>query len=69
MSFVALPELPTSLWLILDKIEHEYLDKALGQAQNNHTEAAALLGLKRTTFVMKLQRHGFPLNEPTKRRD
>jgi two-component system response regulator HydG len=40
-----------------DEIEREVLVHALARAKGNKTEAAKLLGLKRTTFVSRLQKH------------
>jgi transcriptional regulator with PAS, ATPase and Fis domain len=41
----------------LDALEKRLIDEALSRAQGNRTEAAALLGLNRTTLVEKLRRH------------
>ena len=41
-----------------DQIEREALLRALGRAKGNKTEAAKLLGLKRTTFMSRLQKQG-----------
>ncbi|HEY0189888.1 MAG TPA: sigma 54-interacting transcriptional regulator [Kofleriaceae bacterium] len=61
---VALPRLPaelgdTSLDLrsALEQLERKLIDKALQKAGGNRTEAAALLGLNRTTLVEKLRKY------------
>ena len=41
----------------LEALEKRLIDEALSRAQGNRTEAAALLGLNRTTLVEKLRRH------------
>jgi transcriptional regulator with PAS, ATPase and Fis domain len=41
----------------LEALEKRLIDEALVRAQGNRTEAAALLGLNRTTLVEKLRRH------------
>jgi transcriptional regulator with PAS, ATPase and Fis domain len=41
----------------LEALEKRLIDEALARAQGNRTEAAALLGLNRTTLVEKLRRH------------
>ena len=46
----------------LDAIEKRALRQALLRAGGNKSEAARSLGLKRTTFLDKLRRHG--LEEP-----
>jgi transcriptional regulator with PAS, ATPase and Fis domain len=40
----------------LQRTEHKLIEKALEKTQGNRTEAAALLGLNRTTLVEKLKR-------------
>jgi DNA-binding NtrC family response regulator len=47
----------------LKEIEVGYLKDALDKAQGCHAQAARLLGLNRTTFVEKLRRNGFELNQ------
>jgi transcriptional regulator with GAF, ATPase, and Fis domain len=61
---MTLPELPpelgdTSLDLrsALETLERKLIDKALQKAGGNRTEAAALLGLNRTTLVEKLRKY------------
>lgn len=39
------------------EVEHRLLDRALRRAGGNKSEAARMLGLKRTTFLDKLRRH------------
>lgn len=48
------------------EIEHRVLARAMKRARGNKSEAARLLGLKRTTFLDKLKRHG--LHEPSKKK-
>lgn len=46
----------------LRDVERHLLSRALDRAEGNKSEAARLLGLKRSTFLDKLRRHG--LSEP-----
>jgi DNA-binding NtrC family response regulator len=41
----------------LDDLERDLIQRALAKASGNRTEAAALLGLNRTTLVEKLRKH------------
>jgi sigma-54 dependent transcriptional regulator, flagellar regulatory protein len=41
----------------LENLEREMIDRALAKANGNRTEAAALLGLNRTTLVEKLRKY------------
>jgi transcriptional regulator with GAF, ATPase, and Fis domain len=41
----------------LESLERQLIDRALQRAGGNRTEAAALLGLNRTTLVEKLRKH------------
>ena len=41
----------------LENLERELIDRALRKAGGNRTEAAALLGLNRTTLVEKLRKY------------
>lgn len=50
---------------ILARIERRYLVKALRECDMERSPAARLLGLKRTTFVMRLKRHGLLESMPT----
>jgi transcriptional regulator with GAF, ATPase, and Fis domain len=61
---VAMPELPTELGdssldlrSALETLERKLIDRALQKAGGNRTEAAALLGLNRTTLVEKLRKY------------
>lgn len=40
----------------IDRVERELIDQALKRSNGNRTEAAALLGLNRTTLVEKLRK-------------
>jgi transcriptional regulator with PAS, ATPase and Fis domain len=40
----------------LDRVERHFIEKALEQTKGNRTEAAALLGLNRTTLVEKMRK-------------
>jgi DNA-binding NtrC family response regulator len=42
----------------LERVERRVLKRALERTSGNRSEAARLLGLKRTTFLDKLRRHG-----------
>lgn len=52
--------LETSLDLrkAIDSVERQLIDEALERTGGNRTEAAALLGLNRTTLVEKIRKHG-----------
>jgi len=56
-----LPEMPTTVTLdlrsALENLERDLIDRALTKAGGNRTEAAALLGLNRTTLVEKLRKY------------
>ena len=56
-----LPEMPTNVTLdlrsALEHLERDLIDRALTKAGGNRTEAAALLGLNRTTLVEKLRKY------------
>jgi len=58
---IPMPELPTSdtldLRAALEHLERDLIDRALTKAGGNRTEAAALLGLNRTTLVEKLRKY------------
>jgi transcriptional regulator with PAS, ATPase and Fis domain len=41
----------------LEALERQLIERALARAEGNRTEAAALLGLNRTTLVEKLRKH------------
>ena len=55
----AIPETPDTLDLrtALENLEKDFIEKALKKAGGNRTEAAALLGLNRTTLVEKLRKY------------
>ena len=48
----------TDLRTALESLERTMINRALTRAQGNRTEAAALLGLNRTTLVEKLRKYG-----------
>lgn len=48
------------------EVERRLLERAMARAEGNKSEAARLLGLKRTTFLDKLKRHG--LNDTGKKK-
>ena len=56
-----LPEMPSTITLdlrsALESLERDLIDRALTKAGGNRTEAAALLGLNRTTLVEKLRKY------------
>ena len=53
----AAPEGPSlNLRAALDQVERRYIERALERADGNRTEAAALLGLNRTTLVEKIRK-------------
>lgn len=48
----------------LSTIEVDAIRQALLITDNNKNKAAELLGLQRTTLVMKMKKYGFILNKP-----
>jgi transcriptional regulator with GAF, ATPase, and Fis domain len=48
----------TNFQEFMDTIEYELVDRALEAAHGVVHEAARLLGLERTTFSMKMKKHG-----------
>jgi sigma-54 specific flagellar transcriptional regulator A len=58
---ITLPELANSdtldLRAALEQLERDLIDRALTKSGGNRTEAAALLGLNRTTLVEKLRKY------------
>lgn len=60
-----LPSLPVDLVELLASIEERYIDAALESAHDNRKDAAALLGLGRTTLVEKLRRRAARRPSPT----
>ncbi len=50
-------EVSLDLRTALEQLERELIDRALNKAGGNRTEAAALLGLNRTTLVEKLRKY------------
>ncbi len=53
----ASPETSLDLRRALESLERKLIDRALTKAGGNRTEAAALLGLNRTTLVEKLRKY------------
>ena len=57
----SVPEMPTTdtldLRAALEHLERDLIDRALTKSGGNRTEAAALLGLNRTTLVEKLRKY------------
>ena len=51
------PEETLDLRTALEGLERRLIREALQRAQGNRTEAAALLGLNRTTLVEKLRKY------------
>ncbi len=52
-----LSETSLDLRVALENLERQLIDRALAKAGGNRTEAAALLGLNRTTLVEKLRKY------------
>ena len=52
-----LTETTLDLRTALEKLERQMIERALHKAGGNRTEAAALLGLNRTTLVEKLRKY------------
>jgi len=53
---MTLPETGIDLKELLNRVEYELIDQALDRTGGNRNQAAALLGLNRTTLVEKLKR-------------
>ena len=53
----ALDDTMLDLRTALEQVERQLIDRALSKANGNRTEAAALLGLNRTTLVEKLRKY------------
>ena len=51
------PRIALDLRTALEDLERDLIDRALAKANGNRTEAAALLGLNRTTLVEKLRKY------------
>jgi hypothetical protein len=58
---VAVDEGSLDLKTALDDLERRLINRALTRASGNRTEAAALLGLNRTTFLRKRVGYDFPV--------
>lgn len=53
-------------WLsVIKQIEKELVRMAAGVHPHNKSAAAKLMNLNRTTFIMKLKKYGFKLNQPS----
>ena len=71
---IGLPDLPPLAWPGADEeepltgtyieVERRLLERALLRSGGNKSEAARMLGLKRTTFLDKLRRHGLEQRAP-----
>ncbi len=76
---IALRDLPPLAWPVADEeesltgtyseVECRLLERALLRSGGNKSEAARMLGLKRTTFLDKLRRHGLERRAPEELRD
>jgi DNA-binding NtrC family response regulator len=58
--------LPVVLPDLLDRVEKELIQAAMWRAKGVKTKAAAMLGINRTTFVMKMRKYDLPLNAPSR---
>lgn len=56
---LVIPDGGSNLNLILEEVEKAYITAALEQCLNNKAQAAMLLGLNRSTFMMKLKKYGY----------
>jgi transcriptional regulator with GAF, ATPase, and Fis domain len=56
-SMPAIDDTMLDLRTALEQVERQLIDRALNKANGNRTEAAALLGLNRTTLVEKLRKY------------
>jgi sigma-54 specific flagellar transcriptional regulator A len=57
LAAVAVDDTMLDLRTALEQVERQLIDRALSKANGNRTEAAALLGLNRTTLVEKLRKY------------
>lgn len=60
LELVDLMDSTLDLRTALEQVERALIDRALVKANGNRTEAAALLGLNRTTLVEKLRKYSTP---------
>jgi len=60
---IELPQAGIDLKQTLFEIEKDVVTQAITRAQGNRSIAAELLGLKRTTLVMKLEKFGLQSEE------
>lgn len=49
------------------RIQEEYLNLALGDSSGCRAQAARMLGINRTTLLMKMRKHGHQLYQPVPR--
>lgn len=54
----AIPESGLDMFELIDLLEKQLLADALKRTNNNKAQAAKLLGINRTTFIMKLKVKG-----------
>jgi DNA-binding protein Fis len=66
--FGHLPKEGVNLKRLIKEIETDLIIQALFHSRNNKAHAASLLGINRTTLLMKMRALGFKLNAPIARR-
>jgi DNA-binding protein Fis len=63
-------QFPVSLYEVVSNLERSYIQAALEQSNFNRDQAAKLLGIKRTTLVMKAKRLNMAIQRsPQDKRD
>lgn len=55
-----------SLKTLVNLVEKVQIERALDATGGNRKEASKLIGLNRTTMIMKMKKLGIPLNTPNK---
>jgi len=62
-----LPETGIDLHAHMDALEKEYLIQALERARWVKSQACKILGIQRTTLLMKMRKHKLPLQSPSRK--
>jgi DNA-binding NtrC family response regulator len=65
---IDLPESGCNIPVLFRMIEKDLIAQALIRTKSQNTFAAKLLGLKRTTLIEKMKRHGFMIRKPSRKR-
>ncbi len=63
-----LPQGGINLKETIESIEKQFIEIALDRMSEHRGNAAAILGIKRTTLIEKMKKYGMGLKEPTRPR-